>query len=472
MEKKLLALALVLVISLLVAACGVETNTTEPTVKADGAINASQEDEQDGDDAFYSSVFEATMQPCFTNVLDDAGIVYNKYLSGDGSEVDTTAALCVTGYIPITKGQIVRMSDFALTTSGTPSVCLYTADYELIARIKVTTMSTSTYYFGDIVTDDDGYVVQFTVLKTSSLAYIRLCTQASAVGSDPVVTVDEEITWETGYGEKLRPDIQVDYSQLTNVPEKNGWNILPYEHLNIAYSSIGRKPINTVEHFTDAATNCDFNALKCDVRLTSDGELVCCHDAGFTFDSNGYITTYDSSNATVIHDVTAETCLSYSFSSGEHPCMVGDYLDVCRKYGKVAFITIRNEYMDEVIPKLISELKAHNMLYATIINSMTYESLLIWRTYDTDVMLNYTLSYGAAITSDDIDKAVVVGYCSLCGFSLSSASTTPSADCDFEYAREKGVRLLQAIAYAEGSPEACYDMGYDGCQIGYPWSAD
>ena len=244
---------------------------------------------------------------------------------------------------------------------------------------------------------------------------------------------------------------------------------MPTEHIGICYSGINRKPINTAEHFTDAATNFGYNALKCDVRPTSDGELVCCHDAGFTFDGNGYITAYDSSNQTLIHNVTAATCLGYSFKTGEHPCLVGDYLKICRTYGKVAFITIRNEYMDVVIPKLLEELKKHNMMYSSIINCMTYESLVTWRTLDKDVMINYTLSYENTIDKAAIDKEVSLGYCSLCGFSLNSSQLEPTAECDFEYARECGIRVGQAIAYKEGSPEKCFEMGYDFCQIGIPW---
>lgn len=425
---------------------------------------------KDGDSAFYPEVFELTTQALFDNVLDDVGLEYGTMLNNDGTTSSTTAALCTTGFIPMKQNQTIYMNDIAMYTTGSPKIVLYNANKELITRLNVSSFASSTYYLGNLVTDDNGYYIQFKLVAPGSLAYIRLCTNTVTVGTNPIISVDQPIEYEEGYGSKLNQKISVDYSQITNAPQKNGWSILPYEHINIAYSSIGRKPINTIEHFIDAAGNYGYNALKCDVRPTADGELVCCHDAGFTFDGNGYITTYDSNNSTVIHNVTAETCLGYSFKTGEHPCLVGDYLKICRKYGKVAFVTIRNEYMDVVIPKLIAELKKHNMVYSTIINCMTYESLVTWRQHDTQVMINYTLNYGVEINSTYIDRAVGLGYCSLCGFSLSSAATEPSASCDFDYAREKGIRLLQAIAYAEGSPEACYDLGYDGCQIGIPWS--
>lgn len=424
--------------------------------------------------ANVTDVFDSDLQPTFTNVFDTVGIEYGKMLETDGTVSDTTATLCVTDFIPVSAGDIIRVNeDFPLscvTGQNTPKIVLYNTSYEKITLMMNTSLIEGGYYLELLEKNADGHIISFRVNRPSTGGYIRICNNTGRVGSNPVLTINEEIKYETGYGAKLNSKIRVDQSQIINAPQKNGWSILPYEHLNIAYSSINRKPINTVEHFIDAATNFGYNALKCDVRPTSDGELVCCHDAGFTFDNEGYITTYNSSNATMIRNVTADTCLGYSFKTGERPCLVGDYLKVCRKYGKVAFITIRNELMDVVIPKLLKELRIYNMTYSAIINCMTYESLVQWRAQDNSVMINYTLNAGVAIDTAAIDRAIGLGYCSLCGFGLNSAVLTPTHTCNFEYARENGIRLLQAIAYKEGSPEACYDLGYDGCQIGYGWN--
>lgn len=422
--------------------------------------------------ANVSDVFEYTNNPMFTNVFDSVAIEYGKILdSGTGDVTDVSANLATTDFIPCKANDVFRVNeDFPIYNSGSSSVVMYNGSKERVMGIKSSAIVENGYYVKALEFDANGYVRAFQVLRPSATtAYIRICNNTTVIGNNPILTINEEIAYKDGYGSKLNPKVRVDQSQIVNAPQKNGWSILPNERLNIAYSSIGRKPINTVEHFTDAATNFGYNALKCDVRPTSDGELVCCHDAGFTFDGSGYITAYDSNNQTVIHDVTAATVLGYSFSTGEHPCLVGDYLNVCRKYGKIAFVTIRNEYMDVVIPKLLEELKKHNMTYSTIINCMTYNSLVTWRNYDQSVMINYTLNAGVAIDQSEIDRAIGLGYCSLCGFGLNSSVLEPNHACDFEYARANGIRLLQAIAYREGSPEACYAMGYDGCQIAIPW---
>lgn len=422
------------------------------------------------DRAKNEDVFDLTRNALFVNVFDTIAIEYGKILNSDGSVSDTAAGLATTDFISVKTGDVIRMADFALYREGTPRIGIYNASKGLYTTATATSIKNGSYYLTNPEVDANGDIVGFTIDHLANGGYIIICTNTSVVGNNPILTINEEIAYEDGYGSKLNERVKVDFSQVVNAPGQNGWSILPDEHLNICYSGINRKPINTVEHFVDAAENFGYNALKCDVRPTSDGELVCCHDAGLTFDSSGYITAYDSGNQTLIRNVTAATCLGYSFKTGEHPCLVGDFLDVCRKYGKIAFITIRNEYMDVVIHKLLEELRVHNMTYASIINCMTYESLVQWRAVDKSVMINYTLNYGVAIDQTQIDRAVGLGYCSLCGFSLSSASTTPSASCDFEYARANGIRLLEAIAYKEGSPEACYDLGYDGCQIGIPWN--
>lgn len=416
-----------------------------------------------------AAVFELSTEPLFDNFFDSHPIEYGKIVNTDGTVSDTAAALAITDFIPIKPGDKIRMQDFGLYNAGSCRLVVYNGSKVFVAHAQAASLPAANYYIQADTQDAAGNWVEFTVVRPSAGGYVRFCTNTAAIGKNPILTINQEIVYTEARGSVMNSHVKVDYNQIINAPQKNGWSILPYEHLNICYSGINRKPINTVEHFTDAAENFGYNALKCDVRPTADGELVCCHDAGFTFDSSGYITAYDADNQTRIHDVTAATCLGYSHKTGEHPCLVGDYLQVCRNYGKVAFITIRNEYMDIVIPKLLEELRIHNMTYSAIINCMTCESLVQWRQQDNSVMINYTLNYGTAIDRAQIDKAIGLGYCSLCGFSLSSASTDPSATCDFEYARANGIRLLEAIAYKEGSPEACYAMGYDGCQIGIPW---
>ncbi len=450
-----------------------------------------------------TDVFETGLQPTFTNVLplsqNAAGEVQNNLgytyiiISGAGNETDA-ANWVSTGYIPVKQNDVLRFKDFGLPI-GASSYCrilTYKADHTVASHGQVNTYdaannSTGMNYIvspsggtNTVVLDDTGTnIVQLTICRPGTAAYVRFTVPASGVSSKSVITVNEEIAYEAGYGTKLNGNIQVDSSQIVgDLGQRSPWDILPGAHLAIAYSSIGRMAINTKEHFVDCCKNYGYNVLKCDVRPTSDGKLVLCHDAGFTLDTNGRITTYNAASSTSIHEMTAAQCIALEHADSKSygllgyyakPCLIGDYLDVCRAYGKVAFVTIRDEYMDVVVPKLLEELRAHNMMYHTIINSMTYASLVKWRAADSIVCLNYTLSRSANITSTEIDQVIDLGNAMIGGFGFGAASNESDITCDFSYANEKKIRVMNAIGYVSGAYENCIAEGYDGLQIGYPW---
>lgn len=457
------------------------------------------------DDTFakQSAVFADGLQPTFTNVLplsqNAAGEVQNNLgytytvISGAGNETDA-ANWVSTGYIPVKKGDVLRFKNFGLpiNDANTCRMIVYKADHTVAEQGQVNgyspdNTSTGMNYIvspsggtNTVVLDDTGTnIVQMTLCRPGTIAYVRFTVRATGVSSKSIITVNEEIAYEAGYGTKLNGNIQVDSSQIVgDLGQRSPWDILPGAHLAIAYSSIGRMAINTKEHFVDCCKNYGYNVLKCDVRPTSDGKLVLCHDAGFTLDANGRITTYNAANSTSIHEMTAAQCIALEHADSKSygllgyyakPCLIGDYLDACRAYGKVAFVTIRDEYMDEVVPKLLEELRAHNMLYHTIINSMTYASLVKWRAADSIVCLNYTLSRSVNITSTEIDQVIDLGNAMIGGFGFGTVTNESDITCDFTYANEKKIRVMNAIGYVSGAYENCIAAGYDGLHIGYPW---
>lgn len=453
--------------------------------------------------AKQSDVFETGLKPNFTNVLplsqDTAGDIQNDvgytYIRISGSGIEEDAVNWVsTGYIPVKQNDVLRFENFGLPI-GASSYCriiTYKSDHAAASQGQINTYDADNNSSGmnyitspsggtnTVVLDDDGTnIIQLTMCRPSTMAYVRFTVPASGVSSKSVITVNEEIAYEAGYGTKLNGNIQVDSSQIVgDLGQRSPWDILPGAHLAIAYSSIGRMAINTKEHFLDCCKNYGYNVLKCDVRPTSDGKLVLCHDAGFTLDANGRITTYNAASSTSIHEMTAAQCVALEHADSKSygllgyyakPCLIGDYLDICRAYGKVAFITIREEYMDVVVPKLLEELRAHNMMYHTIINSMTYASLVKWRAADSIVCLNYTLSRSANITSTEIDQVIDLGNAMIGGFGFGTVSNESDITCDFTYANERKIRVMNAIGYVSGAYENGIAIGYDGLQIGYPW---
>lgn len=243
--------------------------------------------------------------------------------------------------------------------------------------------------------------------------------------------------------------------------------------LNISYSSFeGLAPANTLETYLTAA-KLGFDAIKGDVRITSDDKLIMCHDAGFTFTDAGYIKGYVQSNSTPIRELTLEQCQSHLYSNSAamatalgHSCKVAtfeDYIKICREYNKVAYITVRDEYIDTIAPIVLDCLKKYNMLDNAIINSFTVESLQKFRALDSDIMLSNVLYSQVALTTSHIDTALSLGNCmvAIFAFPFDSADTVLSnSAAAITYAKEKGVLVYGAIAktYSEYSKAVTYGL--------------
>lgn len=197
-----------------------------------------------------------------------------------------------------------------------------------------------------------------------------VCSSADIVAANPIITVNHTIVIDDD-----------------SAPQR--YKLQGYE--TIAYSSVGIAPINTAEHFEYCASH-EYTMLKVDVRPTSDGKLICCHDAGFTFDSNGRVIAYNSASATPIHSIAYATAISYEHATkynGAYCKVIGleDYLKICTKYNRVPYITVRDEYVSEVVAELKNLLIKYSFDSRAIINSATRDSLSAVR----DALPNVTL---------------------------------------------------------------------------------
>lgn len=235
----------------------------------------------------------------------------------------------------------------------------------------------------------------------------------------------------------------------------------------VAYSSIygSTGAINTAEHYIWAAKQ-GFTALKGDVRPTSDGELIMCHDAGFTL-SSGHITTYNASNATPIHEMTAEQCLALRHSgTNQYVCSFDEYIKICKKYGKIAYITIRDEYIDEIVAAMFPILDKYNMRTRCIVNSFTLASLQAVRNVDSTITLSQVLGSGASINASVINNAIALGNCQICGFNFPNQGKFDSIEAEaIAYAKEHDIRLYQAQVNNMDDIDQLMALGISGAHM-------
>ena len=238
----------------------------------------------------------------------------------------------------------------------------------------------------------------------------------------------------------------------------------------VAYSDINGigKDQNSREFFLWAAKK-PFNSLKGDVRITSDGKLVMLHDKGFTFDDEGKAT--QSNSGTAIRDMTEAECLAVQFArySG-YVCSFDEYIRICKKYGKIAYCTIRDEFMDEVVPEMMRILRKYGMVQRCIINSFTYSSLRAVRAADPNIMLSQVLAQNAGVDTAAIDRAVALGNMMICGFDFSTSTTVDAVASKIdtsvmEYAAAKDIRVYQAQVNSMEVADKLLEYGITGAQI-------
>lgn len=245
----------------------------------------------------------------------------------------------------------------------------------------------------------------------------------------------------------------------------------------IAYSRLDdgdKGPINSEEHLRYCAS-LPFTTLKADIQLTSDGGLILCHDKGFTF-NDGRIVTYDEKNSTPIFNLTTQQCLSLEHNKqydGKY-CKITDFetfIRICSESGKWAFITVRDEHINEVVAAVMPVLEKYNWVQNSIINSFTLLTLEAFRKASPDIKLSYVLQYGKTLTRMDVDTAVRLGNCNITTFHFRVSDTQTgwttmeqSAD-GIAYAKTKGVKLYQAQVAQGVDVKKLIEAGYSGAQL-------
>lgn len=268
------------------------------------------------------------------------------------------------------------------------------------------------------------------------------------------------------------------YTTNNNLTDKWYGNAPAFKNelLNIAYSNVNLGIANTKMHF-DLSARFGFNALKGDVRITSDDVLVMHHDAGVYIDSAGQIA--DASTGTeynfltnawssVFKDRTFKERLGYLPAYSQHLCTFEEYVQLCVKHNKIAYITVRENNTAKVIELCMETLKKYNMLERCVFNSYEYEALQMVRKYSSSIPVSLVIQHEALITQTVVEKVACLGNGILTLF------YAPSDNLDdmlvnsielFDYAKEKGVILHMAQVSKYDDYIKCINAGIKGFHL-------
>jgi len=239
--------------------------------------------------------------------------------------------------------------------------------------------------------------------------------------------------------------------------------------------------VNTAEHFNYCGQQSSYTSLKCDIRPTKDGGLILCHDAGFTLDNTKKIIDYNSNNknTVLIHNLTTQQCLALQHKNtfNGKVCKVTDFetfLKICKKYNKYPFITIRDEYIDVIIPKVLKLLEKYDLKYNSIINSFSYNTLKAFREKDKNIMLSYVVSSynnNIGFKKAHVDEANKLKNCIVSIFIFNGYITRDESfkkinqfSSVISYAKSKNVKVYAAIDPVDDRNKL-YQYGISGCQF-------
>lgn len=246
--------------------------------------------------------------------------------------------------------------------------------------------------------------------------------------------------------------------------------------LQIAYSYVsGGGATNSKEHYEHCAKN-DYDAVKTDLRLTSDNHLVCCHDVGVTLNADGRIVSYDSSNSTLIHTMTKAQFMALEFNTMYdgarcHTCDLETFLQICKNAGKIAYITIRGEYIETTVAALTEAVWDASMVSRTIINSFTADALTAVRAAEPDLYLSIVIDpFTESERTTAFTYAQEKKTCQICLYYSNGSHTlaemveNSAITAWISSCIAAGIRLVGAQADAAADTDTLLKLGFCGVQ--------
>lgn len=251
--------------------------------------------------------------------------------------------------------------------------------------------------------------------------------------------------------------------------------------LNISYSKIYGLPypMNTAELYKEAC-KLGFDAIKGDVTPCSDGKLIMCHDNVFRLDENGRVLEpwikEGICGETYIDKLTYEECKNLEYASEAakehlgyyaHVAELEEMIKTCREYGKIAYITVRDQQIEWCVDEIYRLLTKYDMVNQCIINSFTPETLQSMRRKDKNIRLSRVFGPDETVTKAEIDICAELGNCAFCFFSLTQCGNTQDVYDQskeaFLYAKEKGVPLH----FAQVADKKFYNWGLENGFVGF-----
>ena len=154
-----------------------------------------------------------------------------------------------------------------------------------------------------------------------------------------------------------------------------------------------------------AAGNRSYFGEECDIHVTADEQIVVIHDENTgrvaLQNINVEKTTLDEIRRVQLRDFNRENKDSTETRADLVIPTMKEYITVCKKYGKVCVIELKNRFERNHIIQVIDEIKSLDYLDDVIFISFSYENMVDLRELLPDQPLQFLIS---EFTDDLLDK--------------------------------------------------------------------
>lgn len=147
-------------------------------------------------------------------------------------------------------------------------------------------------------------------------------------------------------------------------------------------------PDNTTQSFTAASENEKFYGIETDIRLTTDGVLVCSHDATAVFADGSSRVVEQSTYAELIEKPLKNT----KTSDEAYICKFSEYLTICKSGNKIAVTELKDVFTDDMIRQTLEEIDAYYSREKCTVIAFDFDSLCRMRDADPTIELQYLSS--------------------------------------------------------------------------------
>lgn len=135
----------------------------------------------------------------------------------------------------------------------------------------------------------------------------------------------------------------------------------------------GLEPKNTIAAFI-AAGNRSYFGIETDLHVTKDGKFIVTHDDN-TLRATGVSMIVEETDFETLRALNVFDSDEKSYRSDLHFPSLSEYIGICKKYGKIAVLELKNQFKEEDVYAICEEIETLDYMSGTIFISFAIDNL-------------------------------------------------------------------------------------------------